>query len=717
MHYDLDGRGFWPWIDVSDEATCTDALEALHRLSVLDPRDLAWLKPSLTQGVGAPLGITIPWAAWAMRIGERVRLPIPPGAFAIVVTALNFDASAAFPEKNDNFSHGYLSTHEHGMSDNVSRWLLAARVLGHVTDGRHIPLMDRIAPWLLGLGAYPAASTPRNPPFGVPFFQTSVPAPMDQPPCARTFCSVREAVVLWTAPALLAGEDLAPWSHFGQAIAEAITLLGDLARLWLDPNACDLRDAALTPLIEAWLSQPPLRTHLLLTYAGERMSAIRRLEIQSLLVSEPYLAHLESVVLHTLTAAKHRLPPGTSDLHAAAAEFLNELDQSFRCFDSLMAFRALLAIRSTLPGTFTRQPSAPGFLLRDDIENDVRMAVAFLSESAPWADSWEVQRFGIYDFPAQPVGQWCIRGLILRILLDMGRDVREEAAQLLNEIPRGELRSYGAWRDIPPDADSLGLMLELVAATGAVRDRAETWIALLLANINKDGVALTSFYRYPTGRPTTPSDEPWPGDDCNAVRLQLLCGLLTFDAVRFDGLIQANAAYVLKGSGGGAVADVFYYDESYAALAFLRFARLYRNQATDRSLWADVALAATAIRACMVRSQRLDGGWGSPQHTAFCLQSCAMDIGDWAGDIDALVLERGLRYLSEHQLADGSWPAEPFYVIPLKRNRQGYHQGRSLTTAFCAHALQTALMALSQHGRPTDPCSEDPNIGSVPSRD
>jgi hypothetical protein len=680
MRYDLDGRGFWPWIDASDEATCTSALEAFHQVGVLTPSDLGWLKPALMQATGAPLGTAIPWAAWGMRIGERVRLPIPTDALAIVVTALNSAESAALL-KNDDSVKGYLSTSDHEVPDDVTRWLLAARVLDHVTNGRHVPSADRITPWLISLGAYPAASRPRNPPLGAPF-------------CARARCDVREAVVLWTAPALLAGEELAPWSRFGQALAKAIAFLGDLARLWLDPDGRDLRDAAFTPLVESWLSQPPLATHLLRTYAGERVSAIRRLEIQNLLASDPYRAHLESVALRARTAAKDRLPRGASDLHAAAAEFLDELDQSFRCFDHLIAFRALLALRSapsTLPSAPASQPSPPGLLLRDDVEHDVRMAVAFLSENAPWPDSWEVQRFGIYDFPAQPVGQWCIRGLILRILLDMGRDVRDEAAQLLDEIPPGELRSYGAWQDIPPDADSLGLMLELVAATGAARDRAETWIAPLLANTDNDGIATTSFYRYPTGRPTTPSNEPWPGDDCNAVRLQLLCGLLSFNAARFDGLIQANAAHVLKRSGGGAVADLFYYDASYAALAFLRFARLYHSRAMDHSLWGDIAAAATAIRARMVHAQRLDGGWGSPQHTAFCLQSCAMDLEDWAGDIDTLVLERGLRYLSEHQLADGSWPAEPFYVVPLKRGRQGYHQGRSLTTAFCARAIQTGI--------------------------
>jgi hypothetical protein len=702
MHAGLDGCGFWPWIDVRDEATCTGTLEALQQVGVLAPNDLGWLEPALKQGVGAPLASAIPWAAWAARIGERVRLPISAGALAVAVTVLNTRGSRA-SNKSDGPFGVCVPADAHEVPNDVDRWFLAARLLGHAT-GEYVLSTDRIASWLLSLGAYPATSAPKNPPLGDLSGRSGELVPDTQPSCVRASCGVREAVALWTTPALLAGEDLAPWSRFGQAIAEAITLLGDLARLWLDPSARDLCDAALTPLIEVWLSHPHLGARLLRAYAGERASAVRQFEIHGLVASEPFRARLEFVARRALTAAEYRLPLGASDLHAAAAEFLDALRQGFRCFDCLMAFRALLDLRPARSGrstsTSARQPPAPDQSLRGDAAIDVRMAVAFLSENAPWPDSWEVQRFGIYDFQAQPVGQWCIRGLILRLLLDMGHDVRDEVAQLLDEIPPGELRSYGAWRDIPPDADSLGLMLELVAATGAARDRAGTWLALLPANTDEDGLAQTSFYRDPTGRPTTPSDETWPGDDCNAVRLQLLCGLLAFDAARFNRVIQANAAHILECSSAGGVTGLYYYDASYAALAFLRFARFYRDKAVDRSLIDRITTTAAAIRARIAACQRLDGGWGSPQHTAFCLQGCAMEAE--VGDTDALLLERGMRYLSEYQLADGSWPAEPFYIIPLKRGRHGYHQGRALTTAFCARALQSALVALARREHPDD---------------
>ncbi len=684
MHAGHEGRGFWPWIEAGDEAACLDALEAVQRVGALATRDRAWLEPAVRQRVGAPLGVAIPWAAWAAHIGGRTRLPVTAGTLAIAVTALNARGTAASEETDGTLDAGFRS-YEHEVPDDATRWRLVARVLERATGGR-APPTDQIASWLVGLGAYPVASAPKNPPLGAAANQ-----PSERSPSARASCGVREAVVLWTLPALLAGGNLAAWSRFGQAVAEPVTLLGDLARLWLDPDARDLRDAALTPLVEAWLGQLPLGAALLGAYAGERTSAMRRSEVRGLLASEPYRARLESVARRALARAENRLPSeGASDLHAAAVEFLDALAQSFRRFDALMAFRALLDLR----------PARPDHALRDAATTDVRMAVAFLAEHAPWPGSWEVQRFGVFGSNDQPVGQWFVRGMILRALLELGQDAHGEVARLLGEIPPGGLRHFGAWRDIPPDADCLGLMLELVTATGTARDRAETWVALLPANTDEDGVAPTYFSRDPAGRSTTPSGEAWPGDDCNAMRLQLLCGLLAFDAARFNEVIQANTARVLACSGEGAVGGVYYYDQSYSALIFLRFARLYRDKAVDRSPWGDIAATAAAIRARMAARQRLDGGWGSPQRTAFCLKSCAMALGAGAGEADVLLLERGLRYLGEHQLADGSWPAEPLYRIPIKQGREGYHQGRALTTAFCAGALHAALTALAQREAP-----------------
>jgi hypothetical protein len=620
-----------------------------------------------------------------MRIGERARLPIAAGMLGVAVTALSARGPAVVlrdPALDDQVFAPQAP-------DEVTRWSMAARVL-EAAAGRDDPLGDQVARWLLGLGEYPAASAPRNPPLGV-VSRAARPVRM----CASS--GVREAVALWSLPALLGGQDPAPWARFGQVVAEPITLLGDLVRLWLDPDRRDLRDAALTPLVEAWLAEPLLGACLLRAYAGERDSPVRGAEIRSLLASRPFRAHLEGMTRRALASARAGLPStGPADLQAAAADFVEVLDRGFGVFDALTGFRALVD-----------RGSVPAHVPRDglrDAEADARMAVAYLSEHAPWQDSWEVQRFGLFGSSVPRVGQWFVRGMMLRTLAGMGLDVNDDATRLLSEIPPGELRYYGPWDGIPPDADLLGLMLELIAMTGAARDRAETWIPLLPANTSEEGVAPTWFSRDPKGRPTTPSGsgDSLACNDCDGVRLNLLCGLLAFDAARFDEVIHANTRYVLTRSNGGVMRGVCYYDASYAAFAFLRFARLYREKAVGCALSGAIAETTAAIRARIAACQRLDGGWGSPQRTAFCLESLASMEDTLAGDPDALLFERGMRYLGEHQLIDASWPAEPLYLIPMKHNREGWHRGRALTTAFCASALYVGLAALKRHDSAQD---------------
>lgn len=689
-----EGHGLWRWIDANDDARCASALGDLLRAGVLVGDDLGWLSPAMQQGTGGPPGVAIPWAAWAVRVGDGVGVPVAAGPLAVAVTVLNArEFTLVFDERSLD--------DEHVAPDHLTRAALAARLLGHVAGGRGDGqglLADRIAPWLLGLGDHPAASTPRNPPIHALAGKLG---PAEQPAHPHASCCVREAVTLWTLPVLFAGEDVEPWMHFGQAVAEPITLLGDLVRLWHDPAAHDLRAAALTPLVEVLRSDPVLGGSLLRAYAGERTSAARRDEIRSLLASEPFRARLASVARRVLTSARDRLPRHAgAGLLAVAEEFVDALVESFRAVDQLMTVRAFLDIghaSSTCPGTAAHRP------LREDAEADLGMAAAFLSEHAPWRASWEVQRFGIDGFDGQPVGHWFVRGTILRTLLELGHDVRGEAARLLSEIPPGELRYYEAWPHIPPDADLLGLMLELAAATGAAWDRPETWIAFLLANTDGNGVAPTWFSRDPAGHPTTASDPAWGGDQCNAVRLNLLSGLLAFDAARFDRVIQANTSRVLECSGAGAVDGIYYYDAAFAALAFLRFARQYHRNAIDRSFCGPVATAAAAVRTRLVGSQRLDGGWGSPQRTAFCLAGCTIEVEAQAGSSRkerTLLLDRAMRYLGEHQLVDGSWPAEPFYRIPMKRGREGHHQGRELTTAACAGALHAGLAVRAERELP-----------------
>ncbi|WP_437769382.1 hypothetical protein WMF27_08690 [Sorangium sp. So ce281] len=653
----------WPWVDPGDRAVCGRAWSAhLSSEGALQRGEAAWGALALERSVGTPPGYSVPWASWALRLCGRVSAPDAAADAAVAVTAV----AAGGVE---------------GAPDALARGALAARLLAQHADDA------RAHGWLLGLADLAEASWREN-----PVIEIDGSGAMAAP----TAASAREAVALWTAPALVAGDDLAPARRFGEAVAEPIWLLDGLVRLWLDPMAPDLAAPTLTPLFALWLRGAGLAPPLLRALSGERASRVRRGEIHGLLATRPYRAALAARMQETLASAREvvatspRTSPSARGLAEAQREFLEALGERLRFFEGLMCFRDLLGPGAPLgPPRAQGEPAPP-----DEARADLQAAVAFLLDAAPWRESWEVQRFGVLGSSEQPVGHWFVRATILRALLEIGeggRDVRADAAALLDEIPAGELRYFTAFRDVPPDADLLGVVLELVAETGAAKERAESWIEVMLANVGEDGVVPTWFYRGPAG-PTTPG-AAWAGDDCVTVRLNLLVGLLSFDAERFARLIDANARRVLDAASEAGFEGACFYDASYTDLAFLRFARLYRRRAGD-TRWADeVAAVEAATLSRMLRSQRLDGGSGTPLCTAACLEGAAMRERP-----DPLLLARGMRYLGERQLVDGSWPAEPLYRVPMKRGREGHHQGRALTTALCARGLAAARSRLRRGG-------------------
>lgn len=485
-----------------------------------------------------------------------------------------------------------------------------------------------------------------------------------------------------------APDEVRRWRRFAELLAEPVGIAEALARLWLDPDAPDLDEPARTPLLALWLGEPALAAPLTLALAGERSSPARRYEIHCLAATAPFRAAVASATRRTLDAARAALPGGA--LGAAAAAFVDALAERCRFFDDLMAARELL--------TAARPPAARD--PRREAAEDLAAAIAWLEDAAPWRESWEVQRFGVLGSGEVQVGQWFVRGTILLALRELGRDVRPAMAALLEEIPPGDLRYYGAGcRLVPPDADDLGLMLELAAITGAASARAESWIALMLANVRADGSIPTWFERGPAGR--TWDGPTWSGGDCPAVRLHLLRGLLAFDPARFDALIQANAALVLAAAGPDGIAGAYHYEGWYAALALHRFGLLYRERAASRPLRAELDRVEAALRARAASEQRLDGGWGSPLRTAAALEGAALAATGGEPTAAAPLLERGARWLGERQLVDGAWPEDPWYRVPMKRGREGRHGGRALSTALCARALGRAAAALGAAGGAT----------------
>lgn len=263
-------------------------------------------------------------------------------------------------------------------------------------------------------------------------------------------------------------------------------------------------------------------------------------------------------------------------------------------------------------------------------------------------------------------------------------------------ILRAKHRSArGGWNyvpevpELPPDADDLGMVLQVLCRVGGpvLAAACDDAIRLALAAMEPDG-----------GVPTwilDPADHSGLGEMMRAyvdvtgsggvhpdVVANLLAGLILYDAARYrSDLIKAAAYLEAAQDERGAWASRWYAGPYYGTFrAVSALSRLVPDSA-----------ALERTRDFLLRGQRPDGGWGEvesdPLATAFAVLGLAA-VGERWGDP---AIDGGVTYLVSAQEADGGWAAGPFIAFPTS-DGLGVHTyaSRTITTVFCLKALLAA---------------------------
>ena len=396
------------------------------------------------------------------------------------------------------------------------------------------------------------------------------------------------------------------------------------------------------------------------------LSDLRDLYLHDRVPSGPLLARFTPT--HWLhRAGDHRSPCRRDALRQALCDLDGSIDLTAAraltdhpLLDALQAesdaLRRLTLARSLLGGT----PPAPD--IRGEANDDLACALSWLRRHAPWEASWEVQARGVMG-SGPLTASWFVRGLIRLALHRIRGDQHTAIAALLDEPPPGALRYYAP---CPPDADSLGLALQLAAVLPEPpRERIEGWLAVMHRHI-RDGLVPTWLGE---------GAVRWSGDDCPAVRLSLVCGLLAYAPQRYASLALDNLR--------AAIATAhrrYHYIPAYTDL-------LLHRALTLAPPLPDLTAAHRSLTDRLLATQQPDGGWGGVLQTA-----CALEILAQSG-ADVLPQHRAMRYSGDAQRPDGAWSSAPLYAIPLPRDRVGWHSGRALSTAITAQALHTALLA------------------------
>ena len=303
------------------------------------------------------------------------------------------------------------------------------------------------------------------------------------------------------------------------------------------------------------------------------------------------------------------------------------------------------------------------------------------------------------------------RAILAEVLLDLrdrellaGEDMlNEEIARLMQARltnVRGGWSYFPTLRNLPPDADDLGQMLQVLArshcplAHDLVRD---DLYLLFKDNRHTDG----SFETWIVDRDAKDEDslgmvkgieESW-GDGADVeVVANLAYGLSLFDADNFAEKIARAAAFVeAQQVGVGNWHPTWYGTTFYGTYTATR-------------LLAHLRLGSTAIAKAadyLLQEQRTDGGFGdkcsTPLETALALLTLCGPLR--ACSAFPIQKRRALRYLGLSALDDGTWPLSDFISMDTNRaNRSnpGYaprfvtYRSRTVTTAYVLKAILVA---------------------------
>jgi squalene-hopene/tetraprenyl-beta-curcumene cyclase len=288
------------------------------------------------------------------------------------------------------------------------------------------------------------------------------------------------------------------------------------------------------------------------------------------------------------------------------------------------------------------------------------------------------------DAAGLPVPQQVLNAEALAILRRKHRDVRG-GWNYVGEVP-----------ELPPDADDLGQVLQVLYRLGGTA----------LASTSDDGVRLALDAAGPDGRIDTwildprghsAADEAvraylgrvirWKGAHPE-VMANLLYGLILYDPVRYHAPLQRAAAYLLGAQEEQGSWPCPWYGGPYYG-TFRAVSVLQAVKPGDPGLG--------RARAFLRGSQRPGGAWGAaegdPLSTAFALLALAA-AGTAA---DGPAVEAGAAYLVGTQEADGGWPAVTWSSF-LTGDGPVVYGSRTVTTAFCLKALLAASSGAAERG-------------------
>ncbi|MBK9259476.1 MAG: hypothetical protein IPM54_06520 [Polyangiaceae bacterium] len=329
---------------------------------------------------------------------------------------------------------------------------------------------------------------------------------------------------------------------------------------------------------------------------------------------------------------------------------------------------------------FAKPPS-----LAAELDRSILLAVEALLEDPELREAWDVQRWGGF-FTRPCVARLFPMGLCALALSAASVDITERAKRLLELRRIDGFPYFEDFPSIPPDADDLGVALQLAARIPAEPGLTESlvWpVEVLVRNTASDGAIPVWFEQ--DLRESIPAGAPrWLGSRCLAASANALIGLAEMDLPLPPRFLERAVDWTFRTWQTEGMNAVFFYGLPYTRFILLRLAEAVDAKIDDAAALANMQLVRAELWAATKAACHMDGSAGRVLSTA-CHLAALSCVHEKPFDPWPL-----LAYLMAHQGPDGLWPSEPLYLTVGKDNAPAAHGARTITAAMCLYALARA---------------------------
>lgn len=353
----------------------------------------------------------------------------------------------------------------------------------------------------------------------------------------------------------------------------------------------------------------------------------------------------------------------------------------------------------------------------DTLPKVIEMAEGYLLADLTFRESWEIQRRGLFG-AKEMVAKAFPMGLVAEILVRHGHNMSDPINDIFQTLQASGFRYYDH-PHLPPDTDDLGLLLRLwpySAQSELHRGMLQTPLRWLEAHFNDSGQIPVWLTRFDAPDKVDVLGVALWGNRCTTVEANMLLGLLAYGEEGYRALIERAAvlwgqAWVQRGLGA-----THHYVPLYALWNALELVAQLQSFASSKNrpetgecvasprdrrpiinprssvpglqssndfLDSLAPLTPALTNQLAVETQR---SYLTPQQAAFLTLACLSPA--WPESTPSLFNPEWVIHLYKTQRYDGSWAAEPLYGTPTRGELAAWYSSRTVTTAFCYHALK-----------------------------